>query len=220
MTTSNLEAAAGRPEPGANEVGAPSVAVAHTPDQAQSLWHRPPSEIDLTVQVAREQVTESELEAAVARIHWAMGQAGAMSHVGGSLNWLANSRTRKVHVSIVTRDGRTTIQAHEKLIPLAGAIYGAAVGGVGVFGLGWTGFIIGINTLHSLPIALGLWGTLVAASWGAARMIYSKLVARRQRQLGALVADIGQGLQDRTLLPESLSIPPTTRSDPTAHPHN
>jgi hypothetical protein len=177
--------------------------------QAGSLWHRPPSEIELTVQVARGQVTESELEAAVASIHRAMGQAGAISHVGGSLNWLANTRTRKVHVSIVTRDGRTTIQAHEKLTPLAGAIYGAGVGGVGVFGLGWSGFIVAINTLHSLPIAVGLWSTLVAASWGAARMVYSKLAARRQRQLGALVADIGQGLQDHTLQPESLSVPPT-----------
>ncbi len=172
-----------------------------------SLWRKPPSGIDLTVQVPRADVTENELEATVTRINRTLGQSGVISHVGGTLNWLANSRTRKVHISVVARDGRTTIQAHENLAALAGLVYGAGVWGVGVFCLGWTGFIVGINTLHSIPVALGLFGTMVAASWGATRAIYTHLVARRQRQLGSLIQDIEQGLAARTLQPDSFDRP-------------
>ena len=159
-----------------------------------SLWRKPPSGIDLTVQVPRADVTENELEASVTRINRTLGQSGVISHVGGTLNWLANSRTRKVHISVVARDGRTTIQAHENVAALAGLVYGAGVWGVGVFCLGWTGFIVGINTLHSIPVALGLFGTMVAASWVGARAIYTHLVGRRQQQLGSLIEDIGRGL--------------------------
>jgi hypothetical protein len=182
-----------------------------------SLWRKPPSGIDLTVQVPRPDVTENELEAAVTRIHRALGQAGVISHVGGTMNWLANSRTRKVHISVVTREGRTTIQAHEKLAPLAAAVYGVGVWGVGVFCLGWTSFIVGINTLHSTPLALGLFGTMVAASWGGTRAIYTHLVARRQRQLGSLIEDIGQGLVARTLQPDLVDRPDRQDQQPGGH---
>ncbi len=172
-----------------------------------SAWRKPPREIDVTAEVARGNVTESELEAAVTHIRQTLGQVGVVSHVGGSLNWLANGRARKLHISLLTRGGQTTIEAHEKLAPLAGVIYGGGVWGVGVFGLGWLAFIVGLNTLHSTPIALGLWGTMVAASWGATRAIYTRLVARRQRQLGSLVEDIGRGLADRTLRPDLVVFP-------------
>ena len=167
-----------------------------------SFWRKQAREIDLTVEVPRANVSETELEAVVTHIRRTLGQMGVISHVGGSLNWLTNSRTRKVYVSLVTRDGRTTIQAQEKLAALAGVVYGVGVWGVGVFGIGWTAGIIALNTLHSTPIAVGLWGTLVAASWGAAHAVYRRLAARRQRQLGSLIEEIGAGLASGTLMPE------------------
>jgi len=123
-----------------------------------------------------------------------MGEVGVHSQVGGSVDWLCNSRMRKVHISIVSRDGRTTIRAHEKLASLAGAVFGGIVGGIGVFGIGWIGFIVGLNTFHSMPIALGAWGALVAASYTVARPIHAAVVARRQRQLQQVVGELGEHL--------------------------
>ena len=207
MTAADLGGTTNAVKPETQPPGNHGALVARSAGGTLSVWRKPPSELDLTVEVARGNVTESELEAAVTHIRRTLGQVGVVSHVGGSLNWLANRRARKLHISLLTRGDHTTIEAHEKLAPLAGAIYGGGVWGVGVFGLGWLTFIVGLNTLHSTPIAFGLWGTMVAASWGATRAIYTRLLARRQQQLGSLIEDIGRGLAGRTLQPDLVVVP-------------
>lgn len=157
--------------------------------------------IDLAVHIPRGDVSEPDLEAGVAIINHAMGEVGMLSQVGGSLDWLMNRRMRRVHISLVTRDGQTTIAAHEALAPLAGVVYGGIVAGVGLFGIGWVGFILGLHAFHSVPIALGAWSGLVAVTCAAARWTYARVVARRVRQLDSLLDQLrgrlkGDGLPD------------------------
>jgi hypothetical protein len=158
------------------------------------FWTGAPAEIDIGLQLPVDHLSETDLEAGVELIHRTMGEAGILSRVGGSVDWLCNRRLRKVHISIVTRDSRTIIRAREQLGPLAATLFGGIVGWIGVCGIGWVGFIVGLNTFHSMPIGLAAWGTIAAASYAVTRPIYTAIAGRRASQLRQVVAELAERL--------------------------
>ncbi len=95
-----------------------------------------PMNIEFEATVAGE-MTENDFDILADIIRRRMEQAGAVSAVGRSLTWTSLARQRTVHVSVVSRNGKTTIRAAENLeslgrrariIGLVGGAY--ATGGV------------------------------------------------------------------------------------------
>ncbi|MGH7709751.1 MAG: serine/threonine-protein kinase, partial [Gemmatimonadaceae bacterium] len=77
------------------------------------------------------EMRERDFDLMVDIIRRALGDAGNVSAVGRSLSWTSTSSSRKAHVSVLVRDGRTSIYVNERLKDLAGGLFGGIVGGGG-----------------------------------------------------------------------------------------
>ena len=121
--------------------------------------------------------------------------AGAVNAVGRSLTWTTLARNRSAHVSIVSRNGKTTIRIAENMEPLTRrARVLAAVGG-GYLTAGTVAFIGG--THHAGPIA-----AIVAAvaAFGivasTARYSFANSVKKRQKRFRGLLDELARQTQD------------------------
>jgi hypothetical protein len=119
-----------------------------------------------------------------------LGEAGNVSAVGRSLSWTATG-SRKVQISVLVRDGRTTIHVLEKLKDLAGGLFGGIIGGGGGGSMGPM-LGVGMGALHSPLAAVGLVIGMFGVAYTTARTIYTRLVRKRRdtlEQLSKLLAD-------------------------------
>ncbi|HZI28638.1 MAG TPA: serine/threonine-protein kinase, partial [Gemmatimonadaceae bacterium] len=92
--------------------------------------------------VVHGEMPERDFDLLVEEIRRALNDNGVVSVVGRSLNWTSADKQRKVQISVLVRDGRTTIYVGERLKDLIGAIYGGVIGGGGG---GTMGPIMGIT---------------------------------------------------------------------------
>jgi serine/threonine protein kinase len=131
-----------------------------------------------------------------------MGEVGTVSTIGRSLSWSTTSKYRQVSVSVVPRNGRTTIRVDERLTNLAGGLFGGIVGGAGGGSAG-AAMGVGFGALHSALAAFGMWGVGIAGSYFLARSIFSSQRQSRERQLGTLVDQLSEQIGEsiRVLLP-------------------
>ena len=142
-----------------------------------------------------------DFEVLVAIIRKEMGDPGNISTLGRSLVWSAQGSQRKIVVSVVPRDGNTTIRVDERLGPLAGALFGGIVGGAGGGSAGLA-MGIGASAFHSVVIGMGLWGVGILTSYVAARTFFRRTREKRASKLRAMVETMAEHvMQSATALP-------------------
>lgn len=141
------------------------------------------------------EMPERDFDLLVEEIRRALNDNGVVSVVGRSLNWTSADKQRKVQISVLVRDGRTTIYVGERLKDLIGAIYGGVIGGGGG---GTVGPIMGI-TMGALempwlipPFIL----TTVLSAFGIARYSLQRVTKARSKVLQELTQRLADTARD------------------------
>jgi eukaryotic-like serine/threonine-protein kinase len=145
--------------------------------------------------VVHGEMPERDFDLLVDEIRRALNDNGVVSVVGRSLNWTSADKQRKVQISVLVRDGRTTIYVGERLKDLIGAIYGGVIGGGGG---GTMGPIIGI-TMRALempwllpPLIL----STVLSAFGIARYSLQRVTKSRSKVLQELTQRLADTARD------------------------
>ena len=154
-----------------------------------NYWVGAPTSIVYEVEVPRE-VRPDQLENMVIMIQRALGDPGHVSALGRSLNFALVHQQRRLQISIVPRQGRTTIRVDERLAPVIGGIFGGVVGGGGGGVGGGMSLPLGIALTHSPLVGVSAFGATAFAAYLAARGIFRRVRTGRERQLIALVEDL------------------------------
>ena len=145
-----------------------------------------PTRIDFEVVVDGEMPTSDyDLMLDVIRRH--LVDVGTLGSVGRSFTWQTTAR-RNVQVSIVPRNGKTTIRVTENLRNLAGGLFGGIMGG---YGGGTSGMWVAAGVgMHSVAIGLGLWLANIGLAYTIARTSLRGVGKRRGNTLRALAEDL------------------------------
>jgi len=157
------------------------------PEAAPSVWFGAPTHL-VFERVVQGEIPVDEFEPMVTEIRRSIGDNGLPSVLGRTLAWTSSpggrrrGSYRKVDVSVVSRDGLTTIRVEEQLQSLAGAVFGGLVGG-GSGGTTGVSIAIGMGVFHSAPVAGLIWMTVAAGFYTLARTIYGGIAAKREKQL-------------------------------------
>ena len=156
--------------------------------------------------IGREARSE-DFEILVGIIRKEMGDPGNISTLGRSLVWSAQGSQRKIVVSVVPRDGKTTFRVDERLGPLAGALFGGIVGGAGGGSAGLA-MGVGAGALHSVLAGIGLWGAGILTSYVTARTFFRRAREKRAAKLCHMVTDMAEHvMQSATYLPPGRRTP-------------
>jgi serine/threonine-protein kinase len=152
-----------------------------------SPWAGAPSSIAYEVVVDGE-MSEQDFDQLAETVRRTLSDVGVVGTMGRSFTWSATDPKRRVHVTVQTRGGRTTIRVAETLRQLMGSVFG---GGVGGFGGGFGGSLFGIlmgATGGAAELALPAAAAIVATAYGGSRSVYKRIVRSRQTELRDLIA--------------------------------
>jgi eukaryotic-like serine/threonine-protein kinase len=155
----------------------------------QNILLGAPTSIVREVEAPKE-VGAEDLEVLALMIQRAIGDPGHVSSLGRSLHWSAAQQQRRLQISIVPRNGRTTIRADERLQPLIGGLFGGIVGGGGGGVGGGVGMPLGIALWHSPLAGLSLFGASVFGAYLTARTLFVSIRGKRERDLADLLDDM------------------------------
>ncbi|MEO7104158.1 MAG: serine/threonine-protein kinase [Gemmatimonadaceae bacterium] len=172
----------------------PQSAAVIVADKPHSIIAGAPTQLEREVTIDGE-VTPDEFGLLVDTIQRSFGELGQVGTLGRSLVWTSQGSQRKIHVSVIPRQGRTTIRVTESQRHLAGGLYGGIVGGFGG-GFGAPSLAIGINVFHSVPLALGMMAGTVAVAYGVARTIFVGVTKRRVGGIDRLIATLKAQIED------------------------
>jgi hypothetical protein len=163
-----------------------------------SRWTGAPRRI-VFERVLEGEASPAAIEALVGVVEEAVGEHGQPSMVGRTFTWTSLAPPgrhgwggRQPRISVVPRDGVTTIRLEERLAP--GGVFGPMVGGVGG---GSSGIVmgIGIGALHSPLLAAATWLFLAGSAYAGARVLYRRSVRKRSEELQRLFGRITEHLQ-------------------------
>ena len=174
-----------------------------------SVWFGSPTHL-VFERVIEGEIPVDEFEPMVAEVRRTLGDNGIPSVLGRSLAWSSSpggrrrSSYRKVDVSVVSRDGLTTIRVEEQLQSLAGGLFGGLVGGGGGGTTGIT-FGVGMGIFHSAPLTGLIWISVVGAFYTLARTIFGKIASKREAELKNLMNRLEQRAMSVAIVPEKLS---------------
>jgi hypothetical protein len=201
-----------RAELGLDRVNPPAAAASRLPElaapgTAQSLsrpgaatktnfWVGSPTAIVVEREVPREARTD-DFELILHMIQRALGEPGHVSILGRSFHWSSSHAQRRLQISVVPRNGRTTIRADERLQPIVGGVFGGVMGGGGGGVGGGAMLPITIAVTHSPLLGFGAWGATVVAAYYTARRIFRGVRSSRERDLNALVDEIAAHVAER-----------------------
>jgi len=158
------------------------------------------------------EVPADEFEQLVLEIQSQLGQVGSATTIGRTLQWTVQgadrrrAATRTVQVTISPRDGRTTIRIEERLRGLAGGLFGGLMGGLGG-GMSGVAAGIGFGALHSGAAFVGIWGSVIGASYLLARTIYGRVVRGRGDELQSLMSRIADHVSHTAVRAPGLARP-------------
>ena len=156
------------------------------------------------------EMDERDFDLLAETIRRRVGEAGALTAVGRSLTWSTLSKERTVHISVLARNGKTTVRAVENAGSLAGRLFGGIVGGAGG---GMTGVAIGVSVkLFHTPAA----GLLIEAGWllamyGLARTIFANRVGKRKNTLRLLTEELAEQVRESVAADTERLTPPGAR---------
>ena len=151
-----------------------------------NIWVGAPTSITYEVEVPREAKPDS-FEVLVSIIQRELGDPGHVSTLGRTLTFALMHQQRRLQISIVPRNGRTTIRVDERLSPMIGGIFGGVVGGGGGGGGAGMAMPLAIAVTHSPILGFGAWGATALAAYLSARGIFRHIRSGREKTLVALV---------------------------------
>jgi len=163
------------------------------------------------------EVPAEEYETMVLEIQRELGGVGSASTLGRSLVWTMTGvdrrrvSTRTVQVTVTPRNGRTTIRMEEPLGQLAGGVFGGLMGGLGG-GTSGISFGIGMAVFDSAPVAAGLIGGMIGASYLLARTIFGRMVRGRGERLQRLMSRLAEHVATTSARTPDVSRPAEQRS--------
>jgi serine/threonine protein kinase len=195
----------------------PGDASVATSGESEIVDRRKPANkfLGTTTQIQLEVVLDGEMpdrdfDLVVDILRDALGEAGQLAAVGRSFSWHSTAEKGNTHVSVLPRNGKTTIRVSESLRAAATGFFGMTMGAAGGGSIPvWVG--IAVKTAQPLG-ALILWAATVGASYLGARLSYSVYVRHRQaaqralleavaRQCRESIASAGLSAGARTALP-------------------
>jgi hypothetical protein len=170
---------------------------AHTLDRPQET-NRPSPWVGAPTRLVFERVVDGEIspdeyEQLIDTVRRTLGDNGMPSVLGKTLAWTSSMQAgrrrghgRQVDVTVVSRQGVTTIRVEEELRNIAGALFGGLVGGGGG---GTTGITmgIGLGALNSPAIAAMLWVAVASSFYLLARTLFVRTSEKREKQLRDLI---------------------------------
>ena len=110
-----------------------------------------------------------------------MQEIGTVATFGKSLIWSVDSQRRRAEVSVMPRNGRTTIRITEDMGQMARGTFGGIMGGVGAgAGFGVMGSVIAAT--HSAPLGVLTLAGVVAGAYALARTVFSNSSRKRERR--------------------------------------
>ena len=141
------------------------------------------------------EMPERDFDLLTEEIRRALSDNGVVSVVGRSLNWTSADKQRKVQISILVRDGRTSIYVSERLRDLIGAVYGVGIGaGGGSTTMPIIGVIMGAFHMPLLiPPVLVAW---LGSVFGTARYTLQRLTRSRTKVLQELTQRLADRARD------------------------
>jgi hypothetical protein len=141
------------------------------------------------------EMPERDFDLLVEEIRRALNDNGVVSVIGRSLNWTSADKNRKVQISVLVRDGRTTIYVGERLRDLIGAIYGGVIGGGGGGAMGpiMGGLVGGLGMPWLVPPAIV---AAVLSAFGIARYSLQRVTKSRSKVLEELTQRLADRARD------------------------
>ncbi len=180
-------------------VRAPEMAVpAGTPVTVSDVSPKPsrllgaPMNIEYEAVVGAE-IPESDFDLMADTIRRRMEQAGAVSTMGRSLTWTSLARQRTVHISVVSRNGKTTIRAAENMEALGRRARIIGIVGGAYLTAGGTGIAMPMAATHGWFGVAGAVAMAVATFGGvlaAARYSYGTSARKRKARLQRVVEEL------------------------------
>jgi eukaryotic-like serine/threonine-protein kinase len=166
--------------------GAPAVPAISDVAPPQSRLFGAPLNIEFEAVVPGE-MPDADFDVLAEIIRRRMEQAGAVSAVGRTLTWTSLARQRTVHVSVISRGGKTTIRAAENLDALArrARILGLVGGGYIAAGI----MAAAGHANFSWLAAAGA-GATFAAVVAAVRHSYGRSAKKRKNRLRRVVEEL------------------------------
>ncbi|MGE0869114.1 MAG: hypothetical protein AB7P03_11135 [Kofleriaceae bacterium] len=170
-------------------------------------WWGAPLRLELTRQFDGA-VPADEFENLIGRIRSMSRDHGSAELLKASMTWTATAGQQSAGpftvITVMVRDGKTTLTATDRLGPLAGAYYGGVGGGVGAGGI-----ILPILATTAVPVLAPVFlvSWFGAAFW-ASRALFRRTARRRagelQKLFDALVIDVEQVLSKRPLTTDAV----------------
>ena len=140
------------------------------------------------------EMSEQDFDLLLDVIRHRTSEAGQVSSVGRSFLWQTQPPKRNLSVSVLARNGKTTIRVSETMKQLAGALFGGIIGG---FGGGSSGLWIGLGArMHDPVLALSMWVGTVALSFMTARGFFSRTTHKREKEIQALAEHVAMTARD------------------------
>jgi serine/threonine-protein kinase len=189
--------------------GAPGVGVQVSDLHPKGSWIAGAARtIEFEAVVAGE-MDERDFDLLAETIRRRVGEAGALTAVGRSLTWNTLSKERTVHVSVLARNGKTTVRAVENAGSLAGRLFGGIVGGAGG---GMTGVAIGVGVrmFHTPAAGLIFEAAWLLAMYGLARTIFANRIGLRKNTLRLLTEELAEQIRESVAADAARLTPPDT----------
>lgn len=158
-----------------------------------SWWLGAPTSVELEAVVSGE-MPESDFDLLVDVIRRQMEEAGALTAVGRSLTWTSMGNNRAVHVSVVSRNGKTIARAVENMSAMTKRLRAVVI-----VGGAYLGFGVGMGVSRMF---MGATGSIVAGVGAAvgvavlARVGYRFQVGRRRSRLRRLCEALAREIRD------------------------
>jgi hypothetical protein len=124
-----------------------------------------------------------------------VGEVGQIGSVGRTFSWSVSNQNRKMQISVMPRNGRTTVRVDEQLGNLAGGLFGGLVGGAGG-GVGAAMMGIVAGRAGEPLLGLGMWAGWLATMFGTARFALRRVSESRREKLKDLARQIGDQIAD------------------------
>ncbi|HEY1952128.1 MAG TPA: serine/threonine-protein kinase, partial [Gemmatimonadaceae bacterium] len=157
----------------------------------RNFWVGSPTAIVVEREVQRE-ARSDDYELILHMIQRALGEPGHVSILGKSFHWSSSHAQRRLQITVVPRNGRTTIRADERLQPIVGGVFGGVLGGGGGGVGGGAMMPITIATTHSVIAGFTAWGATIATAYFVARRIFRGVRSSREADLTALANEIAE----------------------------
>jgi len=157
-----------------------------------SKWLGAPTNIEFEAVVGGE-MADADFDLLAEIIRRRMEQAGAVNAVGRSLTWTSLARQRTVHVSVVSRNGKTTIRAAENLESLSRRARILGIVGGGYLAAGLVGAIMPIvagKGPFTIIVALGTGLIAFGSVLTAGRYSFGKSARKRKARLNRVVDEL------------------------------